>query len=88
MAPFRIEFKPSVEKDLRGLTKPLVARVLERVQRLAEDPMPREAVKLAGAERLYRLRVGAYRVVYEIDTAGKLVLIHYVRHRREAYRRR
>src|SRR5437870_8906715 len=43
--------------------------------------------KLSGAERLYKIRVGDYRIVYEVDTAALQVTIHYVRHRREAYRK-
>ena len=87
MGSFEIEFKRSVWKDLRGLPKAVVVRVLERVERLAEEPFPREAVKLAGTERLYRVRVGDYRIVYEVDADARLVLVYYVRHRREAYRR-
>ena len=51
------------------------------------DPLPRQSSKLQGAERLYRLRVGDYRIVYEVDTAALQITIHYVRHRREVYRR-
>ncbi|MBC7225420.1 MAG: type II toxin-antitoxin system RelE/ParE family toxin, partial [Anaerolineae bacterium] len=85
---FEVEFKRSVWKDLQKLPRPVVVRVLERIERLAEEPFPREAVKLAGTERLYRVRVGPYRVVYEVDSERRVVLIYYVRHRREAYRRR
>jgi mRNA interferase RelE/StbE len=41
---------------------------------------------MVGAERTYRLRVGAYRVVYEIDDTARLVTVLYVRHRKDAYR--
>jgi mRNA interferase RelE/StbE len=83
---YSIAFKPSVEKDLRPLPKLAVARVIEHIERLRIDPFPRQALKLAGADRLYRLRVGDYRIVYEVDVDVRQVLIHYVRHRREAYR--
>ena len=88
MGLYRVEFKPSVQKDLRALPRPMVTRVLDYIEKLAEEPMPRESLKLTGAERLYRVRVGDYRIVYEVDVDDRLVLIHYVRHRREAYRRR
>jgi len=86
MDSYNLNFKPSVEKDLKVLSRKLAARVLESVELLRDDPFPRRAVKLAGAEGLYRIRAGYYRIVYEVDTKTKLVTIHYVRHRREAYR--
>jgi mRNA interferase RelE/StbE len=87
MGSYSIVFKPSVEKDLRSLPKEVVARVLARIENLQSEPLPRQAVKLSGAERLYRIRVGEYRVIYEIDSDAMEIIVHYVRHRREAYRR-
>ena len=86
MASYNLTYKPSVRKDLRPLPRTLVARVLERIESLRLDPLPRQTIKLSGSERLYRIRVGDYRIVYEIDTPGKQVTIHYVRHRRDVYR--
>jgi len=87
VASYSIQFKPSVEKDLASLPKPLVSRVYARIQQLAGDPFPHSTVKLQGAERMYRLRVGDYRIVYEVDTDAALITIHAVRHRRDVYRR-
>jgi mRNA interferase RelE/StbE len=84
---YSVRFKPSVEKDLRPLSKPLVSRLLKRIDNLKNDPFPHGASKLSGAERLYRIRVGDYRIVYEVNTEAKQVTIHYVRHRREVYRK-
>jgi len=86
MGSYSINFKPSVEKDLRPLSKALISRVMKRIERLRTDPFPRQAIKISGTERLYRLRVGDYRIVYEVDVEAKEVTIHYVRHRREVYR--
>jgi len=86
MASYRVVLKPSVEKDLRSLPKSVTVRVWDRLEALANNPHPRHSVKLAGAERLYRIRVGDYRAVYDVDDEAKLVTVHYVRHRREAYR--
>jgi len=86
MDSYSINFKPSVEKDLRPLSKTLVSRVMKRIERLRTEPFPRQAIKLSGTERLYRIRVGDYRIVYEVDTQAREVTIHYVRHRREVYR--
>jgi mRNA interferase RelE/StbE len=86
MTSYNISFKPSVEKDLRPLPKSVVARVIGQIENLKTEPFPRQAIKLSGAERLYRIRVGDYRIVYEVDIRSKQVMIHYVRHRREVYR--
>jgi mRNA interferase RelE/StbE len=86
MTSYNVVFKPSVEKDLRSLPKALVTRVMNHLEELQTSPFPRQAIKLSGAERLYRIRVGDYRIVYEVDTKAKQVTIHYVRHRREVYR--
>lgn len=86
MALFRLDFKPSVEKDFRSLPKQATSRVWAKIEALASDPMPRGSVKLSGSECLHRIRVGNYRVVYSVDVDARQVLVHYVRHRREAYR--
>jgi mRNA interferase RelE/StbE len=86
MASYNIVFKPSVEKDLRSLPKSVIARVLRQIEVLRKNPFPRQSVKLAGAEQLYRIRVGDYRVVYAVDKEDKEIMVHYIRHRREVYR--
>jgi mRNA interferase RelE/StbE len=86
MASYRINLKRSVEKDLRRLPGAQLPRVLSAIDQLSSDPHPRGATKLSGAETLYRVRVGDYRLIYEVDTETREVTIHYLRHRREAYR--
>jgi mRNA interferase RelE/StbE len=86
MASYRILLKPSVERDLRSLPKATVSRLIARVEGLAVEPLPRQSAKLTGAEHLYRIRVGDYRIVYAVDHQTRLVTVHYVRHRKEAYR--
>jgi mRNA interferase RelE/StbE len=86
MASYKLVVKPSVEKDLRSLPKPMVARTLEQIEQLKENPFPRQSIKLAGAEQLYRLRIGDYRIIYGVEVAAKVITIHYVRHRRDVYR--
>ncbi len=83
---FRVEWKKSTRKDLRKLPPNVVDRVLETVEQLAENPFPAGVEKLAGSEHAYRVRVGDYRVVYEVATKTKLVEIQRVRHRKDVYR--
>ena len=86
MASYNILFKPSVERDLRSLPKAIIVRVMKQIESMEDEPVPRHSVKLVGAEQLYRVRVGDYRIVYGFDKEARQVLIHYIRHRREAYR--
>ena len=85
MASYRLEFKRSVAKDLRGLPKEDVRRILDRIEALGEDPRPPGCEKLSAAER-YRIRQGANRILYEIHDAHLVVLVVKVGHRREVYR--
>jgi mRNA interferase RelE/StbE len=86
MASFSISFKPSVDKDLRRLPKSLIPRVMEKIEDLKSEPFPPQVVKIPVADRLYRLRVGDYRIVYEVEVKKKIITIHYVRHRSVVYR--
>ena len=86
MASYNLILRPSVEKDFRHLPHPLIQKILHRIEGLKTEPFPYQAIKLSGAEHLYRIRVGDYRIVYEVDTAARQVTIYYVRHRREVYR--
>lgn len=86
MASFSISFKPSVDKDLRRLPKDLVSRIMEKIEDLKLEPFPPQAVKIPVADRIYRLRVGDYRIVYEVEVKKMMITIHYVRHRSVVYR--
>jgi mRNA interferase RelE/StbE len=86
MASFDVSFKPSVHKDFRRLPKTVVERVMKRIDKFRVEPFPHGVEKLEDAERLYRVRVGDYRIVYEVDAHAAKIVIVYVRHRRDVYR--
>ena len=85
MARFELRFKPSVAKDLRGVPKTEVRRLLKRIEALGDDPRPAGCEKLTGRD-LYRIRQGMYRIVYSVDDAAVVVEVIKVGHRREVYR--
>lgn len=85
MARFELRFKPSVAKDLRGIPKADVRRLLKKLEALRDDPRPPGAEKLTSRE-LYRARQGAYRIVYSVDDVAVVVEVIKVGHRREVYR--
>jgi len=82
MASYSVVLKPSVEKDFRSLPKSTLVRIMKQIERLANEPLPRQSVKLEGLDDFYRIRVGDYR-----DRSAKSVTINYVRHRRDVYRK-
>lgn len=86
MAKYKIEFKPSVWKDLDDVSKADRRRILKRIEGLSEDPRPVGSKKLAGSER-YRIRQGVYRILYLIEDDRSIVVVVKVGHRREVYER-
>jgi mRNA interferase RelE/StbE len=86
MGSYSLAFKNSVEKDLRKIPKELITRIFERIENLSRDPLPHDVQRLAGAESLYRIRVGDYRVIYQVLHESREVTVMYVRHRSVAYR--
>lgn len=73
MEPYEIIFQPSVEIDIRKLSSENCDRIMVSIEELANQPLPAQSVKLKGTEGLYRIRVGDYRIIYEIDTASKYI---------------
>lgn len=85
MERYDLRVRPSVAKDLRGIPKADVKRILARMEGLRDDPRAIGCEKLSGAD-LYRARQGVYRIVYEIHDEWIVVEVIRVGHRREAYR--
>jgi mRNA interferase RelE/StbE len=83
---FRIEWKKSTRKDLRKLPASAADRIVEAVEHLSQNPFPHGVEKLSGSEHAYRIRLGDYRVIYEVVAESKLVEIQRVRHRKDVYR--
>jgi mRNA interferase RelE/StbE len=82
MASYELAFRKSVAKDLRGLPKQDVKRIMDRIQSLADDPRPAGCEKLSSQER-YRVRQGVYRIIYEIDDVRVVVLVVKIGRRRD-----
>jgi mRNA interferase RelE/StbE len=86
MASFKVQLKLAAQKDFRKIPQKTVSRLLEAIEGLAQDPFPSQSLKLANADRLYRLRVGDYRIIYEVEIEIGVITVHHARHRREVYR--
>jgi mRNA interferase RelE/StbE len=83
---YRVFLERAAEKDLHRLSSEVHNRVIIAIRGLASDPRPPGCRKLAGSKHDWRIRVGDYRVVYEIADAIRIVRVNRVRHRREVYR--
>jgi mRNA interferase RelE/StbE len=84
---YRIEISPAADRDLEKLRGRIRMQDFERlrnaVRGLAENPRPQRVRKIKGAEKAYRIRVGNYRVVYDVYDSDNLVLILQVARRSE-----
>lgn len=85
---YRVEIRRSANRELESLGPDIGRRVLGAIQRLSSDPRPPRCEKLSGSVSSYRIRVGDYRILYEVDDNDRLITIFRVRHRRDAYQRR
>jgi mRNA interferase RelE/StbE len=85
MGRYRVVFRKSVAKDLRGIPNRDLRRILTTIESLSEEPRPSGTEKLSGQER-YRLRQGDYRIIYEINDDEVVVVVVKVGHREDVYR--
>lgn len=81
---YRIEVTRAAQRDLTALPKSVFKRVDAKIQSLAEDPHPRGTKKLE--DNLFRVRIGDYRIIYQVVSDTITIAIIRVRHRREVYR--
>ena len=84
---YKVELAREAEKFIRNQNKPLQAKLVAVLRKLAENPRPAKATKLKGLDELYRVRVGNYRIVYTIEDQKLLILIVRIAHRKDVYKR-
>lgn len=85
MAKYKLEFKQSVAKDLRSVPNADVRRILNRIEQLAENPHAEGCTKLTGQD-VYRVRVGLYRILYQIKDEVLIIDVIKVEHRSRVYK--
>ena len=83
---YQVVIERRAEKDLNRLSPPLQRRVGESILALAANPRPPGCRKLVGGQDDWRIRVGDYRVIYQIADTVRVVRVTRVRHRREVYK--
>ena len=79
-----VELNAHAERELEKLPDPIMSRITQKLVLLKNDPFPRQSRKLKGHTG-YRLRIGDYRVLYEVDQKERKVIIYAIGHRKEVY---
>ncbi len=83
---YQVKVVGAAKRQLRKLSKENQRRVLNGIEKLSQNPRPHGYKLLEGKENLFRVRIGDYRVIYEIHDEILFVLILTIAHRREVYR--
>jgi mRNA interferase RelE/StbE len=86
MDTYKIEWKRSATKELQKLPQQMILKIIAAVENLSSNPYPPGVRKLVSTENSYRIRIGDYRLVYNIGEDKLIVEIIRVRHRKDIYK--
>ena len=84
---FIIEFSKRAKKFLLKCSKNLQKRIIDKIALLQEEPVPHKSVKVVGEEKTFRVRVGSYRILYQIKWSKKTIIIAKIDKRDKVYSR-
>ena len=84
--PYRVEIAPAAERQFKNLDIGIARRLRDAIVKLGDNPRPASAIPMSGPDKTCRMRLGDYRVIYEIHDGRLIVLVIRVGHRREVYR--
>ena len=87
MGSYKLAWFPSVEKDFKRIDKQYIANIRQEIKELKNSPYPHGCRKLSGTHQTYRIRIGDYRVIYQINENQKEICIEKVKHRKKVYRK-
>lgn len=83
---YKVIIPKPVQKQLNKLPEDIRKLIAERILLLTEEPRPAGVKKLKGFDNEYRIRIGDYRVRYEVDDKALMVLVLHCKNRKDAYR--
>ena len=83
---YKVLMLPVAQKDHRSIPSPFYEQIERKIQALAENPRPPGCKKLNDPAGTWRVRVGVYRILYDVDDSDFAVTVLRIRHRKEAYR--
>ncbi len=84
MVKYKIEIKRSAIKEIKKLPSKDLKKILAKISSLADNPRPKGCVKLSADEK-YRIRIGVYRILYEIKDKLLVIIVVKVAHRKDVY---
>lgn len=83
---YTIQFRPAVEKNLRTLPKKELVRIKRKIDTLAENLPDQAITKMKGKNKFHKIRVGDYRIIYEIHDDILVILVVKIGHRKDVYK--
>jgi mRNA interferase RelE/StbE len=83
---YSIKFRPAVEKDLRTLPQKELIKIKRKIDALAEHLPDPAITKMKGNNSFHKIRVGDYRIIYEIHDETLLILVAKIGHRKDIYK--
>lgn len=83
---YEVLLERRAERDIKKLPTEVFHRIIPHIKALSENPKPSGCRKIAGSKDDWRVRIGEYRIIYEIDEKARAVKVMRIRHRREVYR--
>jgi mRNA interferase RelE/StbE len=83
--PYSVSLSLRAKRETRRLDRQVLARIAKAIDSLVANPRPSGCLKVKNKEKLWRIRVGDWRIGYEIDDAARTLTIITVGHRREFY---
>lgn len=83
---YRVVFTRKAEKELLKLPQSVSKRIIPRIENLITDPKPSSSKRLVGYADLYRIRIGDYRVIYEIRNQKLIIVVIKIAHRKDIYK--
>jgi mRNA interferase RelE/StbE len=83
---YTVQFRRSARKELENIQRDTAERIIVAILKLTDEPRPQGCKKLQSVQGLWRIRVGDYRVVYQIDDQGYIIIVEVISHRKDVYR--
>lgn len=84
---YKIRLQKSAEKELSKLSPDICKRIIQKIDLLSLNPFPPGVKKLSDEHDLYRIRVGDYRIIYQVENNILVIIVVKIGHRREVYRK-
>ena len=82
---YKIELKPKAQKFIKSQSKNIQKQLIKRIESLSTIPFPSNSKMLHSKEKLYRIRSGSYRIIYQVQHEKLLIIIALIGHRSSIY---